>query len=165
MLARTYITIDDQNLRERLLPLSAFPIELQPYAINFCYKSNEYAYHGPYLAEVLQDHELVVQLQNFLKDVHPQGLNSQIPFKGIIECKDILHPNSIPGIELCFDDAKQKWDLPEKVAPCFYNMRNMTHSREEILNPFGYTLIQNDKFLLVIRNDSDNDNLYIYKKF
>lgn len=164
MLARNLITIDESTLRTRPVPLSEFPTELKSYAINFCYKATEYAYKGAYLSEILKDKDLVLKLQNYLQSLKSSNSEASIPLKSLIECKDILHPNSIPGIELCFDDKNNKWDIPDNVPLCFYTTHNLDAPREEILNPFGYTLLQNDKFLLIIRDSCTAIELYIYKK-
>lgn len=144
-------------------PVSDFPTELTTYGLNFCYYPNKYHYNSPFLSEVIEFPNLVNQISNFLKTI-PQENLSPIPLKKNIICEDIINPHTIPGIVLDFDLKSNLWTIPDKVPLELYTMHNLRHSNESILNSGKYSLIQNDSFLIAIRDLPTCVEMYIYKK-
>lgn len=145
-------------------PVRNFPSELSLYAFNFAYRPNMYNYTCPFLAEMINSQELCKKLYEFLKSIPDQNDSINFPLQKNIICEDVLNPHAIPHIDLCFDEVTLNWDIPKKVPISRYTIHNMNQSNEEILNPGHYTLIQNQKFLLAIRNLPECVELYIYKK-
>lgn len=141
-----------------------FPLLLKPYAINFAYKPYMYNYTCSFLSEVLQSDELCIMLYDFLKNIPGQEKTFNFPLRKNIICQDILNPHTIPQITLCLDESANSWDIINRVPISHYTRQNMNFEKEKILNPTDYTLIQDDKFLLAIRNLANCVELYIYKK-
>ena len=145
-------------------PVRNFPLLLEPYAINFAYQPNMYNYACPFLSEAIQSDKLCSMLYDFLKNIPGQEKSYHFPLKKNIICQDILNPHTIPQITLCFDETTNSWDIIKRVPISYYTFQNMNFEKEKILNPTNYTLIQDNKFLLAIRNLADHIELYIYKK-
>lgn len=144
-------------------PVRAFPSSLTTYAINFAYEPNAYNYTSPFLSEAVFIPNLAKQICEFLKTL-PQDVARAIPLQKNIVCVDVINPHAIPHIELIFDEASNMWEIPKTVPISRYTLHNFNLSPEEILNSGKYTLIQDDKFLLAIRDLPEKVELYIYKK-
>ena len=144
-------------------PVTQFPSVLSKYGINFCYLPNDYNYSNPFLAEAIEFPELADKLNSFLQ-LLPQDTNSPIPIKKNILCKDLINPHTIPALHIEFDHETNEWTFPAKVPIYLYTRTNLDLSPNQILNSGNYTLIQNNVFLLAIRELPEEIELYIYKK-
>ena len=145
-------------------PVPDLQSAMGPYAFNFAYRPNMYNYTCPFLSELIKQPELRKMLYDFLKSIPGQEETFNFPLRKNIVCEDVLNPHAIPYIDLCYDEATLNWDIPKHVPIDRYAPHNLKQSNKEILNPGGYTLIQDKKFLLAIRNLPELVELYIYKK-